>query len=466
MNFVKKLQQGLTVEERSFLPAAVEVLETPASPLKHILTLIICLLFVVALLWSWFSQMDIIVEAQGRIIPDKQIKTISAMQVARVKSLYVEEGSIIRQGDALAEFLANPSDLESVTEQPQQRVVTHKLTVLRLEVLLEHVRQLTDTESSGALPSLESVARQKSSDFPIEPSAQRWTIENNALNSRYESFLSSDQAMLKRIEEVAAIISADQAEISRLEQLLPIHDKLASSSRSLLDKKMLSEVDWLAQREKQISTTQAIAVSKEHLAEHRARLRALIAERKQRNEEFLFQVEHERLTAIQQLDEESAVLKKARERNQNLTLYSPVSGTVQQLQIRSEGDVVQPAQPVMVIIPSEGELEAEIMVENKDIQWLSIGQTVNIKVDTYPYSKYGYLIGTVRSISADSIEKQDTGWVYPVRIALPDLSEKQDLRIQPGMTVTGDVIVGKRRLLEFFLTPLIRHKRESFRETS
>lgn len=463
---IKKLFQGS--DEKEFLPAPVEILETPASPLKHVLTLGICLLFVLALLWAWFGKLDVVVEAEGRIIPDGHVKTISPVQVARVKTIYIEEGSHVQQGEALVELEPNPSDLEAQVEQPLQDILSAQLTLLRIEVLLEQVEATLSGQMLSSESSLQQSARQKGILFLSEPSTQRWASEHHALHSEQASFLSADHAMTRKVDELQAVLSADKEELKRLQLLLPIHNKLADASKGLHDKKMLSEVEWLARREKQIDTSQQLNVIRQRLEEHQARLQSAIAEQKQKRQEFYASHYREHLQASQQLDHARATLKKARQREHNQILTAPVSGTVQQLQVRSIGDVVQPAQPIMVVVPESARLEAEVMVQNKDIRWITKGQPVKIKVESFPYTRYGYLNGQVRQIASDAVHDEQRGWVYLVRIRLEQTGFKVDqhyLALQPGMTLTADVVVSQRCLLEFFLSPLLRYQKETFRET-
>ena len=455
------------VDEHQFLPAALEVLETPVSPLKHMLTMGICLLFVLALLWAWLGRLDIIVEAEGRVIPDGQVKTVSPVQVARVKAIHVDEGSYVSQHDLLVELEPNPSDQESLSEQPSQDVTTAQLNLLRLEQLLKMATAFLTLDGMKS-PDLKFLAQQQQLDFPAEPTPERWVTEQHALDAELAQFLRSDQAMQRRMDELKAALNADKEEIKRLRLLLPIHDKIAQASKGLYDKKMQSELEWLAHREKQIDTQQQLNVMEQRQSEHRAKLQSTLAEQHERRQAFFSQHHQEQLKATQQLDHARAVLKKARQRDQNQRLAAPVSGYIQQLQVRSEGDVVQPAQPIMVIVPEQARLEAEVMLRNKDIRWLKENLLVKIKVESFPYTRYGHLSGTVRHIAADAINNEQTGWAYPVRIALNQTGfdiDQAHYPLQPGMTLTADVIVGQRRLLEYFLSPLLRYQKETFRET-
>lgn len=215
---------------------------------------------------------------------------------------------------------------------------------------MEQAKDGFSSQSPSSENSLQQAAREKDIRFLSEPSAQRWASENHALHSELASFLSADHAMTRKVDELQAVLSADREELKRLQLLLPIHNKLVDASKGLHDKKMLSEVEWLARREKQIDTTQQLSVIRQRLEEHQARLQATVAEQQQRRQEFYARHYREHLQASQQLDHARAILKKAQQREHNQILTAPVSGTVQQLQVRSAGDVVQPAQPIMVLL--------------------------------------------------------------------------------------------------------------------
>ncbi|MGB1271906.1 MAG: biotin/lipoyl-binding protein, partial [Endozoicomonas sp.] len=185
-------------DERAFLPASVEVLETPTSPLKHILTLSICLIFILLLLWAWLGKIDVVVETQGRVIPDTHVKTVSPIQVARVQSLHVREGSPVEKGDVLIELATNPTDVESVVEQPRQEIITHQLNILRLDALLESITNAYSERTppmygtASLLQPLQEIAKTQQVWFPDQPNQQRWSIENETLLSELRNFHSMD----------------------------------------------------------------------------------------------------------------------------------------------------------------------------------------------------------------------------------------------------------------------------------
>ena len=150
-----------------------------------------------------------------------------------------------------------------------------------------------------------------------------------------------------------------------------------------------------------------------------------------------------------------------------LQITAPVDGTVQQLQIHTVGGVVPAAQPIMQIVPSQGPLEVEAFVENKDVGFIHAEQTVAIKVQAFEYTKYGTLPARVVHISRDAIPDEKKGLLYAVRIALEDDSLLVDGRraaLGPGMAITAEIKTGDRRVIEYVLSPLLRHADEALDE--
>jgi hemolysin D len=167
-------------------------------------------------------------------------------------------------------------------------------------------------------------------------------------------------------------------------------------------------------------------------------------------------------------------------------LSSPVDGVVQQLQVTTIGGVVTPAQQLMVVVPADSRLEVEAMVQNRDIGFVEVGQPAEIKIDTFNFTKYGLLHGTVVTISQDAIARdrmtaerdkplastgngQPSGQelVYAARISLDSAQmqvEEKMVNLAPGMAVTVEIKTGSRRLIEYILSPLMRYKQETLRE--
>jgi hemolysin D len=157
---------------------------------------------------------------------------------------------------------------------------------------------------------------------------------------------------------------------------------------------------------------------------------------------------------------------KATQRQHRMQLRAPVSGTVQQLAVHTVGGVATQAQALMEIVPDDT-LEVEASIDNKDIGFVNPGQDAVVKIETFPYTHYGYLDGKVAKVSNDATQDKKLGLVFPARIKLPTnriLVEHKWVTLSPGMAVTVEIKTGKRRVAEYFLSPLVEAGQESLRE--
>jgi hemolysin D len=194
--------------------------------------------------------------------------------------------------------------------------------------------------------------------------------------------------------------------------------------------------------------------------EARTQRAALVAETRRLALDSLNDAEQKRVA----FDQEEL---KADSRGRQMTLTAPVDGTVQQLAVHTIGGVVTPAQALMVIVPKDNPLEVEAVLENKDIGFVSAGQEAEIKVETFPFTRYGTIDGTVTQVSGDAVADEQKGLVFVARVTLAKSDirvEEKTVPLQPGMAVTVEVKTGSRRVIEYFLSPLLRAGEESLRE--
>jgi hemolysin D len=131
------------------------------------------------------------------------------------------------------------------------------------------------------------------------------------------------------------------------------------------------------------------------------------------------------------------------------------------------GGVVTPAQPLLVIVPSESKLDAEAWLDNKDIGFVRAGQAAEIKIDTFPFTRYGTVGGAVATVSSEAVQVENVGLVYSARVTVDRTviqTEERPVQLMAGMAVSVEIQTGKRRIIEFFLSPLLRYSSESLRE--
>ncbi|OUR70873.1 hypothetical protein A9Q78_11030 [Methylophaga sp. 41_12_T18] len=131
------------------------------------------------------------------------------------------------------------------------------------------------------------------------------------------------------------------------------------------------------------------------------------------------------------------------------------------------GGGVTEAQQLMLIVPDEQQLEVEVFLQNKDIGFVRDGMGGEIKIHTFPFTKYGIIDGEITSISDDATVDEEQGLIYGMHLLMKQNTifvKGKEVRLMPGMAVTAEVKTGKRRILEFFMAPLLRYQQESIRE--
>jgi hemolysin D len=160
-------------------------------------------------------------------------------------------------------------------------------------------------------------------------------------------------------------------------------------------------------------------------------------------------------------------LLKAKEREAAMSIYSPVNGVVHQLSVHTVGGVVTPAQELMKIVPRGAALEVEAFVENKDIGFVHRGQAAAVKLESFPFTRYGTIAGSIIDLSSDAISDERRGLVYRMRVSMSQDTIDVDgntVSLSPGMAATVEVKTGQRRLIEFLMSPVFRAVQESARE--
>jgi hemolysin D len=147
-------------------------------------------------------------------------------------------------------------------------------------------------------------------------------------------------------------------------------------------------------------------------------------------------------------------------RNAKQQIIAPVDGYVGKLLVHTVGGVVTPAEKLLTLIPKGVPLIIQATVLNQDIGFITKEMEAAIKIDTFDFQKYGLLHGTVKHIADDAIEDEKLGPVYEITIDPKETTlkvEGKELTINPGMSVTAELKVGKRRVIEFFIYPMIKY---------
>ncbi len=436
-------------DEREFLPAALEIMETPASPAARWTAITLAAFFTIAIAWSLIGTIDVVAIAQGRIVPAGGVKQIQPLEIGVVRAIHVKDGQHVAAGDILVEI--DPTESEVDRGQLTQELMTGAIELARLHALISRL----DGKAAAQLQPPDSAD-------PILVRMHEQRLETDY--AAHEAQLASmDAELSRRIAERQSVF----AEIKKLEETLPLIAEREESLGTLVKKGISPKPNWLEVKTLLIETTQNVAIQRHKLLEAEASMEAAVKERNRVQAEAKKEALEQMLDARTRYDQARLALRKAEVREGLRTLRAPVAGVVQQLQVHTVGGVVQPAQPVMVLVPDDARLEISAMVLNKDKGFVSDGQAAEIKVESFPFTKYGTVHGMVRNVSGDAIQDEDRGLVYEMRVDMLTATIRADgkeVPLVPGMNVTVEVKTGDRRIIEFLISPLLRYQDEALRE--
>jgi len=441
-------------DEAAFLPAALSLQDTPVHPAPRRLAYALIALFLIALTWSIFGQVDIVAVAPGKIIVSERTKIIQPLEVSVVKRVLVRDGDHVEAGQALVE-------LDPTTANADKTSIDEQLKSMQSEVLRTRALLLAlNLPTTSRTPEL-------SKDVP-----PGWTaVDAGAAKAQLSDEWSDITA---KLANATAEIARRQAEIATVREMVAkLETTVPIAKQREADFQQLANQGFMSSHANQDRTRERIELERD-LATQRARLaeaNATLRESENTRAAYIAETKHSLRTreAAAELKRQQGTqdLAKAGQRERLTTLKAPVAGTVQQLATHTEGGVVTEAQPLMVIVPDGALVTAEVTLDNKDIGFVSPTQEATIKLETFSYTRYGTVNATVKTVTADAVNDEKRGAIFPVTLSLGATTIDVDgrpIKLSPGMNLTAEIKTGKRRVIEFLLSPVQRATSESLRE--
>lgn len=437
--------------EQAFLPANLEIIETPVHPAPKWAMRTIVALALLAILLCIVGQLDIVATAKGKLIPTVRVKLIQPAITGVVKKILVQDGQRVVAGQLLMEL--DPTQAAADSDKAKSAKIEAALTAARCRALLE-AQELGHPAFVKSVPDATDAELEEAQHFA------------DGLLHEYQDKVASARAELTRRE---AELESTRQEIAKLEATAPLARQQADDYRNLSVDNYVAKHEYLDKEQAALEQEHELKAQRSHSVE----LGAAIA---QQHADISATTSQFRREQLDSLDKATQLLAQNRDdetkavtRQKLMSLTAPVAGTVQQLAVHTIGGVVTAAQSIMEVVPDDT-LEAEVNVENKDVGFVKVGQQAIVKVEAFPYTRYGYLTGTVSSVSNDSVSskqdgKQSASFVARIHIAKNTLRANGELvSLTPGMTVTGEIRTGKRSVAHYFLDPLVETAQESMRE--
>jgi hemolysin D len=469
VNFPTERVSNRKGDEIAFLPAALEIVETPPSPIGRTIGMTIVAVFAVAVAWACVGKVDIVATASGKIIPSGRTKVVQPLESGVVRAIHVQDGQSVKTGDLLVEL--DPTISDADVAHSKGDLMSAQLDVARLRAAIAgHDDPLADfNPPTGAPPELVQMYR-------------RLLISQTA----------EQNSKLAEIDREVAHKEAERATVDatkkKLDATIPLLQERVDVRKQLYEKELGSRLLYLTELQDLVSQQQDLLVQQSRSREVDAAIAALVETRKKLAAEYRRALDDDLTKAEQKAAGLRQDLVKADQKTKQQILTAPVDGVVQQLAVHTIGGVATSAQPLMVIVPLESHLVIEAMISNRDIGFIKSGQEVAIKIDTFNFTRYGLLHGKVLNVSHDAItreappdktaygsqssefassEPKGQELLYMARVSLDRTNMQIDdklVDLSPGMAVTVEIKTGSRRIISYLLSPLTKYSQDSLHE--
>lgn len=425
-----------TKDKHEFQPLLVEIEQKPSSPLGRVLLWSLIVFMIISLLWLFLAKIDVVVTAHGKIIPSGEIKILQPIEAGTISSIFVSEGMKVKKGDVLMEL--DPSVTSSNTVSKQQNLNTLNLEIERISALI------------------------KNEEFnPIlEETISKDEISNQRLlyNAIKNGFNNQINALKDQISQVNTQIKSENTDKNKINQIL---ENLKQKEKRLAQvKDIIAKNDYEDIINKIVEYTQESKIRDVNIKKLAEKINEI-------NHQLVVQEQDYHNKLLEELTKktkEATVLQteltEANFRQAKQKIIAPVDGYIGKMFFHTIGGVVTPAEKLLTLIPNDVPLVIKATVLNQDIGFIEKDMNAALKIDTFDFQKYGLINGVVTHISQDAIEDEKLGLVYDILVT-PEkynlMVDGQMLTINIGMGVTAELKVGKRRVIEFFVYPIIKY---------
>ncbi len=478
---------------REFLPAALEILETPPSPLPVATMLTICAVFAAAFAWSFFGRLDVNAVAPGKLEPTGRIKVIEALDPGKIVAIRVENGQPVKAGDLLLEFDPAEAAADERGARDALQAGLSEIARRRLAVAVARQAQRQAAESGAPLAALDALAANPQGkiawDEPLPDSVQ--AREEAVLSADLSQLADTLRALDKQIAQKQATLQRLRMSIAYQTALIDTLTERVATRQQAIDLRVGTKINLYDAKEELQRSQATLASDQGQLIEADASVGELQSEKIKALSQFVADNENKAAEALRKADEARQALAKATARLSHVKLYAPIDGVVQQLSVTTLGQVVGAGQQLAVVTPTDGKLQVEALVANIDIGFVKLGQEVAVKLDAFPFTRFGALRGKVVGVASEAVDEQAAkrtlanatapanlggeasapgqpqSFVFPVTVAIDETVMRVDgatIPLTPGMTVAVDIKTESRPIINYLFSPLAKTMSEAMRE--
>ena len=418
-----------------FKPLLIEIEDKPLNPLGRIILYLVLAIMIFGTAWLILAKVDVVVSANGKVIPSGEIKILKPLESGVVSKIFVKESDRVKKGDILIQIDPTVTDASLSSKQDDLAVINSDIALLNALVGESNL-------------SKDEINKLNSSQL-------------NLYNSQRQILASTYEGNKAKLNSAKLDIKANESEVNRLSLLLGKEEEAKTRLQKVLDLIAKKEYEDVSKNIINLKEQKDIALYR--LKESTKKLEEIIEENEKAIKTIKSSWIETSLSKEKEKRELSAQINAILFSNKTQQIKSPVDGFVGKLLIHTEGGVVSPNDNLISIVPSDAPLIIKANVLNKDIGFLKLGQEVAVKIDTFSFQKYGLLHGNIIEISKDAIEDEKLGLIYEIKIKPKSLDIKVEGEIKQleiGMSVIAEVKTGKRRVIELFIYPIIKYMDE------
>lgn len=405
----------------------------------------------ITIVWASVGRLDVTAVAEGATIVSSRVKSIQSPERVVVSAVLVEDGDHVSTDEPLVRMRSEKvmADVRSYKEELRRS----RIAIKRHEALLR-----ADERGGDDIPRLRA---------PEGLPPRLVVRERELMLSQWRSYRDQWAELDREHANREARIGTIEASIESMDAVLPYIEERVERLKQLVERNVASRQELDDARRELVDKKQERQVERHRLVEARAEL-GLVGQRLQ---SLRSEFRAEQTSALSETEARVARIEqdlaKARARLEILTLRSPIDGIVQDLSVHSSGEVVQPADVLMRVVPEDQPLEVEAKILNRDIGFAHVGQEVEVKLQAFDFTRYGAIPGVIRKISPASIEDEQLGRIYRAIVALErhHVTVDEERRpLRPGLTATVDINMGSRRIIEYFIGPILRYRDQALQE--
>ncbi len=431
--------------ETEFLPSILEVTETPPSPVGRAVLWTLVAMLIAGAIYICVGEVDEVAVANGKVVPVGNVKIVQSQNKGAIKELDVKEGDYVEEGQTL--MVLDTTKTQADVDALKKQAAYYGLTVARLNAEMQDAPFTPPQDPEGLLEQKDIAA------------------QVTLYQSRRAKLAADQQKNLAAVEQASAGVEGSEAQLQKYRALQAVAQEKEDRLEQLMKEDAISYFQLLEARSQRVeyqrnaeATEKSILEQQGKLAEAQDNLRTTDSTYRQDTMSQLVEAKRQYNT----LEEE---LKKADETNQQSVIVAPISGRVNQLAYHTLGGVVSEGAAILMIVPEDATLEIQAYADNKDIGFIQDGQDAEVKVETFNFQKFGMVNATVDEISPDAgSDPQDKMTYQKYRLTLGLENDDSGIDLTPGMNVTAEIKIKKKKIIDFFLDPFRKYKDEALRE--